>query len=360
MSGLRIAVIGSSRHPIAEPFAGGLESHVWHLSRELDARGHDVTLFAAPGSDPTSTGGAVAMEALDLSVAAAADSSMRPRQWVDEHHAYLSLMLRLVATGADEFDLVHNHSLHYLPIAMAPALRTPMISTLHTPPTPWLESAMQSVRTDEAGTFVAVSRHTARAWRHRCDGAEVIPNGIDTTAWTPGPGGDDLVWFGRITPEKGLHLAIEVARLAGRRLLIAGPVCDQAYFDDSIVKHLGDDVRYLGHLRQGDLDSVVGRAAACLVTPLWDEPYGLVVAESLACGTPVIAFARGGIPEVLDADCGLLVEPGDVTAMARGVGEVAQLSRRAARRRAVEHCSIQTMVDRYVDLFGRLVTRVAA
>ncbi|MDV7269190.1 glycosyltransferase, partial [Rhodococcus oxybenzonivorans] len=144
------------------------------------------------------------------------------------------------------------------------------------------------------------------------------------------------------------------ARRAGFPIVLAGPISDAEYFDRMIRPRLGPEVTYLGHLAQPELAAAIGGAAATLVTPLWDEPYGLVVAESLACGTPVAAFARGGIPEVLTPDCGSLVAAGDVPALARAIPDVVGRSRAAARAHARERCSERRMVDTYVDLYRRL------
>ena len=358
--GARVALIGAARHPIAEPFAGGLEAHVWALARGLLERGHDVTLFAGPGSDP-----ALGVRALDLrlprvSDAARADVSMPPPQWLDEHHAYLDLMLALADGRLGPFDVIHNHSLHHLPIAMAAAVGTPMLSTLHTPPTPWLESAVQ-VRERCDVTFAAVSEHTARAWSHLLDDVRVVPNGVDVARWPVGRGGGPLVWFGRLVPEKGAHLAIEAALRAGMPIDVAGPISDTDYFAARVRPLLArPGVRYLGHLTHQRLRAVLDGATAAVVTPCWDEPYGLVVAEALACGTPVCGFARGALPELLDADCGRLVGAGDVDALAAAIAMAPTLSRRAARRRAEAVCSIEAMIDRYEALYDELAGRVAA
>lgn len=353
MNSLRVALIGAARFPIAEPFAGGLEAHVWALSAGLRERGHKVTVFAGPGSDPRLGVDVIELRRPRLSTAARSDVSMGPAEWLDEHHAYLDLMLRLGRESA-EFDVVHNHSLHHLPIAMAGAISVPMLTTLHTPPTPWLESAIQVHRKCPV-TFAAVSAHTARSWQHLVPAAHVVLNGIDATRWTAGPGGGPPVWYGRIAPEKGTHLAIEAALLAGVELLVAGPIVDRAYYEAEVAPLLGSrGIHYLGHLAHEELARRVGEAAAVLVTPCWEEPYGLVVAEALACGTPVCGFARGALPEVLDPSCGILVAPGDVRALAESILAARGLSRQAARAHAQASCSLQRMLADYEDLYREI------
>ena len=351
---LRIAVIAPNRFPIRQPFAGGLEAHVWHLTRALAEEGHHVTVFAARGSDPMPEYANVAVEMLTLSAAAARPVPMPGAVFESDHHAYVNLMVELSDRRGRRFDVIHNHSLHQVPIAMAPRLRTPMLSTLHTPPFSWLESAIGATR-GRGVTFAAVSRHTANAWGHVVDPVLVVPNGVDVQRWPVGAGGRYLVWSGRITPEKGPHLAIEAAARSGLRLVLAGPIGNSDYFHEKIAPRLGTRTAYAGHLDQEELASVVGGAAAALVTPMWDEPYCLVVAEALACGTPVVAFARGGIPEVIDATSGRLVRPRDVAAMAAAIPEAVALSRGAVRDRAVARCGATAMVDRYLGIYRDLI-----
>jgi glycosyltransferase involved in cell wall biosynthesis len=267
---------------------------------------------------------------------------------MEEHHAYLSLMLDLARDGADDFDLVLNNSLHHLPVAMASSLRIPMVTTLHTPPVPWLESAIAVA--GDAGTFVAVSRAMGRAWSHVVS-ARTILNGVDPDRWVPGPGGDDAVWSGRLVPEKAAHEAIDAARLAGLSITLAGPVLDRAYFDRQIRPRLGDDARYAGHLDQQQLCELVGSSAVAVVTPQWDEPYGLVAAEAMACGTPVAAYARGGLLEIVTPRTGRLATTPDVEALARAIDEAAACDRGAVRRHAVQDHGLTRMVDEYEALF---------
>lgn len=347
-SGLRIGLVASNRHPIAEPFAGGMESHTWSLARGLRGRGHAVQVYAGAGSDPTLGDVHVLDESpLRLTADARRDVSMPAETFMRDHHAYQRLMLRL-ATDPD-VDVVHNNSLHYLPVAMAGTLRCPAVTTLHTPPTPWLESAAAS---GDGNIFVAVSAHTASRWSQRLDVAKVIANGIDLDRWPVGDGtGGYAVWSGRLVPEKGPHLAVAAAASAGIPLLLAGPAPDTTYLHEVLEPTLGRKARWVGHLDQSALARLVGAATVAIVTPCWDEPYGLVVAEALATGTPVAAFARGGIPELVTEHCATLAEAEDITGLAAAIRRSSGLSRADTRAHATQTCCAARMIDEYEQLY---------
>ncbi|WP_348693434.1 glycosyltransferase [uncultured Nocardioides sp.] len=295
---MRVCLVASNRYPVAEPFAGGLEALTHHLARLLVARGHDVTLYAADGSDP-----ALPVRTLTPAVFRPTEVSMRDvnapaEEWMGDHHAYLDLVLDLVRTGADRFDVVHNHSLHHLPVAMAGLLPVPLVTTLHTPPLPWLESAVAV--SGSASEFTAVSECTARAWAGTIEARPVL-NGVDTRARRPGPGGGPVVWTGRLVREKAPHLAVDAARVAGR-----------------------------------------------------EEPYGLVAAEAMSCGTPVAAFGRGALPEIVAEGTGVLCAPDDVAGLAAAIDEAAGCDRRAVRRHAVRRLSAERMVAEYEQVYASL------
>jgi glycosyltransferase involved in cell wall biosynthesis len=351
---VHVVIVAAARYPVREPFAGGLESLTWHLVRGLRERAVRVTLFAGEGSDPALDARPLRVRPLELSAAARADVSMVPEAFLREHHAYLQVMLWL--QRRDDIDVVHNNSLHHLPVAMAAAVPAPVLTTLHTPPTPWLEPAIAIADrgVHRSSAFAAVSRHTAAQWSHVVD-APVVRNGVDVDRWRPGPGGTDLAWAGRIVPEKAPHRAVAIARAAGRRLRIAGPIGDRQYHAEVLAPLLGDDVEYVGHLTVDELSQLFGASAATLVTPAWEEPYGLVAAESLACGTPVVAIDRGGLREFVTPDVGvLLAEHADAGAAEAAVRRATALDRSACRRHAVASCSVTRMVEDYLALYATL------
>ena len=284
-----------------------------------------------------------------ISDAARADVSMPAQAWLRNITPTCSCCSELADRGRADFDVVHNNSLHYLPIAMARTLSVPMISTLHTPPTPWLESAVQAGPCPVI--FTAVSEHTSGVWKHAIPEIRVIRNGVDLNRWRPGPGGGPALWLGRLVPEKGADLAIQAACRAGQPLDLVGPISDRDYYAAHVEPLLGGSVRYLGHLTHDELAVRLGRARACLVTPRWDEPYCLVAAEALASGTPVCGFARGALPELLDDRCAVLVEPDDVEALSAALSTAARLPRAAARAHAAAHCSQDQMIGQYEDLY---------
>jgi glycosyltransferase involved in cell wall biosynthesis len=340
-----IAVIAPLRHPIREPHAGGLEAMVWDRVRVLRARGHRVLLCAVEGSQFQEDGPAeFRLPAAVWSDEMDATDSTFPPGHLDRAIPALEEALDFIRRHAGTFDLVDNHSLHPQPLEWAARLGVPVVTTLHTPPLPQL---LEPARAARPGSLLAVSAYTAAEWRQHGVDAIVMPNAIDGSRWRLGPGGQDLVWFGRIVPEKGLHLAVQAARLTGRTLRIAGRVGDAPYFQKHIRPFLGNGAEYLGPLGQPDLARLVGGSACALVTPLWEEPFGLVVAEALATGTPVAAFDTGGIGEVAGtASAARLVPMGDVEALAEAADQLAstrgghRLRRRQARAAAVARFSL--------------------
>ncbi len=330
----------------------------WYLARWLSAAGHDVTLFAPPGSDVPG------VEVLELELQAPigdlarADVSMPPARFMDAHYAYQRLMLNLTADSRN-FDVIHSHSLHYLPVAMAESVAVPVVVTLHCPPTPWLEAALRGV--GPAGPrVVAVSAATAAMWSEAVEVDTIIPNGVDLDAWQMGAGGPDLAWSGRIVPEKAPHLAVETALRARRGLRLAGPILDREYFATQLEPRLDKRIRYVGHLAHEELGLLLSSSAVLLQTPMWDEPFGLTAAEAMASGTPVVSFARGGLPEFIGGPGGRLVDPGDIGALAAAVHAAAALPRHGVRAYAESTLGIDRVGRAHEELYARLVSSRAS
>lgn len=282
---MRIALLAHLHHPIAEPYAGGMEMHTSLVADELVRRGHDVTLFARAGSTTLA----------QLEPVLGDEFVYGPLRHSHSRDLVLDQAMRraLRRIGQGSFDVVFNNSLNPLPYTELDDY--PMLTVLHTPPT--LEKVNAVVgrpdwRPGARHSFVAVSKTNARAWRARLPEVSSITNGIRLSQWQPRgtPEKDLAVWSARITPEKGLHLAIDAAREAGMRLEFCGGIGDPAYFEQQIVPRLGPDVVNRGHLNHEELAAMVAGAAVFLATPLWAEPFGLSAVEAMACGTPVAAL----------------------------------------------------------------------
>lgn len=344
---MKIAILAHLKHPIAEPFAGGLEMHTYLLTRALRARGHAVTLFCAIGSDP-----AVDPTEICLPTGEGGGHLSRDAGIDAAELAAYSRIMDAVASG--EYDLVHNNSLHILPLRRSERLTVPMLTVLHTPP---FDPLAIGVRT-AATRFAAVSQTVAGLWHKIVPDLTVIGNGIDLATFPFEPIGSYspyAIWSGRIVLEKGLHLAIDATRAAGLPLAFAGPRLDAAYWTREIEPRLGPDLIDLGHLSQGELAVHLGQARVAVVTPRWEEPFGLVVAEALACGTPVAGFHRGALPEILDASSGCLAQADDVAALARAIGQASQCDRYACRCRAEALFDAASMTDRYEVLYREML-----
>ncbi|MBN1174193.1 MAG: glycosyltransferase family 4 protein [Micromonosporaceae bacterium] len=332
---MKIALLGPIAWRTPPRAYGPWEQIVSLLAEGMVERGIDVTLFATLDSETNAHLEGVVEHPYNE------DPSLNGRIWEAIHVANC-----LRRSG--EFDLVHNN-LDWLPLAMSEFCRAPMLTTVHGFCSPTILPAYQRARS----AYVSISDADRGPG---LDYVATVYHGIDVAQFpfTPRPT-DDLVAFGRIHPDKGTAEAIEIARRVGRTLLICGPVHDEQYYAEHVAPKIdGETVRYLGNVGPGDRARILGSAAALLHPIGFAEPFGLSVVEAMACGTPVIAYPKGSMPEVIDHGVtGFLAQ--DAEAAVSAVPAALSLDRAEVRRTALARFSADRMVDDYLRVYQRLL-----
>jgi glycosyltransferase involved in cell wall biosynthesis len=307
------------------------------LADGLVARGVDVTLFATLDSVTSASLDGVCPRGY------AEDPTMDGRVWEALHVAH-------VLARSDEFDLVHNH-LDWLPLAFAGHWRAPLLTTVHG----FSGAGILPAYARAGSAYVSIS-DADRA--PGLDYVATVHHGVDLAGLPFAPdGGPGLVAFGRVHPDKGTHVAVEIARRAGRRLTICGIVHDERYFAERVAPHVdGERVTFLGPVGPDRRGEILGGSAALLHPIAFDEPFGLSVVESMACGTPVVAFRRGSMAEVVDEGVtGFLVDDADQAAAA--VDRVATIDRARCRDQARRRFGADRMVDDYLRIYREVLGR---
>ena len=339
---LRVAMLAPPWIPVPAPGYGGVESVVSSLTESLVRRGHAVTLFCAPGS----TSRADVVTVLDKCYP---DEIERSLYEVD--HVGRAFDAIDAATNGDRFDLVHDHC-GFAALAMANRIDTPLVHTLHGPFT--ADTAPFYARHGHKAALVGISRAQLSSAPPGLGPIRSIPNPIDLRAWPLQERKDEyLLWIGRMTPEKGPHRAIAAASAARVPLVLAGVIQpgQQAFFDREVAPHLdGQRVRFVGEVGGTVKRSLFARARGLLMPIRWNEPFGMVVVEALACGTPVIAFPEGAVRDlVTDGETGFLVD--DERAMAVAVGNLPRIEPRACRAWVSQHCDVDVVAAAYERIY---------
>ena len=334
LAGLRVALLAPISWPTPPPGYGPWEQVASNIAEGMVRRGLDVTLFATGNSQ---TAGKL--------------SSVVP-VGVNEDPGLNGDVYGAIHTGklferAHEFDLIHNN-FDWKPLTYALATKTPpMLTTIHGFSSPPILGAYYAAA--QRSFFCSISDSD------RDPGLNYVStayNGIDPDAFTfVDRAGDYLLYLARFHPEKGAHLAIEVAKRAGVRLKMAAIPQDVAYFKELVEPHIdGDAVQFLGEVRGAQRDELLGGALALVHMTTRPERFGLTMIEAMACGTPVLGANMGSIPEiVVDGETGFLCD--DVAAAVARVPQLASLSRRACRTRVETTFSAERMVDRYIAAY---------
>jgi glycosyltransferase involved in cell wall biosynthesis len=332
---VRIAVLAPISWRVPPRHYGPWELFASLLTEGLVARGHDVTLFATSDSETS-----------------AVLSSVVPRGWSEDPDidpkVAECLHISEVFERACEFDIIHN-SFDFLPLTYTGLISTPVVTTIHGFSSPQIVPVYEKY--NKRTFYVAISNADMHP---SLEYLATIHHGIEVDDFTFNPtSGSYLAFFGRIHRDKGLVAAIDAAEQTGVPLRIAGIIQDQLYFKREIAPRLdGDRVQFIGPVQAEDRSSFLGGAMALLHLIDFDEPFGLSVVEAMACGTPVIAFDRGSMAEIIsDGTTGCLVA--DVTSAANAIRNVGQLDRETVRAAAVRRFSSDRMVDDYVAVYRR-------
>lgn len=336
---MRLAVLGPISWRTPPRHYGAWETVVTNLVEGLAKRGYDVTLFGTQDSVTAGALDAVAPRPYSE------DPALDPKVWEALH-------ISAAMERAADFDLIHNNY-DFLPLTYSRLISTPMVTTVHGFSIDQFRLVYRKYRDTN---FVSISDADRDPYLPY---VATVYNGIRLDEFSFNPDPDDyLAFVGRIHPDKGVHLAVELARATGRHLVIAGIIQDQEYFDSLIQPALGPDIEFVGPVGPPERDALFKDAYASLHLTTIPERFGLAMAESMACGTPVVGMDLGSVREVVEHGVtGFVVD--SMEGAVRAVEDVQRLDRRAARQRVERLFSVDAMVDGYLGVYRAILSEDA-
>lgn len=377
---MRIGILGTLSKPITTSSVGGTEAFCVLLAMGLKRLGHEVALFATPESSLPDiplipVGEHTRSHIREVCLGRGKELNQAERDAID-----LSLTARLIVTlqhHQGDFDVFHDNTSSFLTGSISDMIDRPIVTTMHMPAVgPNLYLQIPPLVTDPKNIYVSVSKYQQM---HTSIASHLIYHGMETNEFPVGTGdGKYMVWIGRISPNapKGVKEAIEVSKTTGKPLKVAGDISDQAYYTDVIQPSLGPPVEEVGVVTAQKKYTLLGNARVGLFPIQWEEPFGFVFLETMACGTPIIAFARGSVPEIVDDGVtGFIVNPSDrdkrgdwivkATGL-RGIEEAVEriyamssvsyeTMRRACRKRVETQFQTETMIRGYEQLYREII-----
>ncbi|MFZ2970293.1 MAG: glycosyltransferase family 4 protein [Minisyncoccia bacterium] len=349
MKRLKIAQVVSLQESVPPKGKNGLEFMVYYLTEELVKRGHQVTLFATADSKTS---------AKLVSVVRSPAMKKWNFGWSSIDYSMASMVK--VSEMADQFDVIHTHIGHTA-YYFANLIKTPIIETMHSP----IHKAKKIVKdyysSDKIGRYKKI-HHVFVSGSQRnnsllMESSSVIHNGIDMKSFLFRDNAEDYyAYLGYITPNKGPHLAVRAAKIAGVKLKIAGSFkgCEE-YFKKQIKPYLKKGyIEYVGVVNPRERNKLLGGAKALLIPLQWEEPFGLVMIEAMACGTPVIGFDRAAVPEIVkNGNTGFVVK--DVKEMARAIKKIGEIKREDCRSHVEKYFTMQKMAEEYEKVYNKVI-----
>jgi glycosyltransferase involved in cell wall biosynthesis len=339
---MRIAQISPLFEAVPPKLYGGTERVVYSLTEELVAMGHDVTLFASGDSVTSAT------------LAPMRDRALRLDPTVIDWVAIYYRMVEMIYRRKDEFDVLHFH-IDYFPLALFSRQRVPFLTTLHGRLD--IPEFVETYGTFASCPFVSISNSQRRPIP-QLNWIRTVQHGMPAELLTPRPVKQEYAAFlGRISPEKGVDRAIKIAGKAGLKLKIAAKVdnADKEYYDTLIKPLIRDnpDVEFVGEINDAQKPDFLSGAYALIFPIDWPEPFGLVMIEAMACGTPVIAFNSGSVPEVIDPGLtGFIVN--DIDQAVAALGKVHTLDRARVRATFDRRFTARRMAEDYLEVYEEL------
>lgn len=334
---MKVAIISPIAWRTPPRHYGPWERVVSLLTEGLVKEGIDVTLYATGDSVTGATLRSVCRTPYEE------DKEVDAKVWE-------SLHISEVIEQADEFDIIHNNY-DFLPLTYSSLIKTPMVTTIHG----FSSSKILPVfkKYNKKTHYVSISDADRN---EELDYIRTVYHGIDIEKFTLNKNaGDYLVYFGRIHPDKGTWEAIQVAKLAKKQLVLAGIIQDKAYFEKQVEPYLGEDVRYIGSVGPEERNKVLGNAFALLHPINFNEPFGLSIVEAMACGTPVLAFNRGSMPEIIQEGINGFIVNG-IEEMAEKIKAVGTISRETCRKTVESRFSQDKMVKEYIEVYKEILT----
>lgn len=342
MNKLRIAQVAPIAERVPPKKYGGTERVVYALTEELVKRGHEVTLFASGDS-----------------ISSAKIESVYPRALREDDvkdsygvNNWTTLNIGQAYAKQGEFDIIHDHM---APISLPTAniSTTPVVMTMHN--TFSRENRNNFALLDKPNIVTISNSQIVTA--HKLNHLGMVYNGLEMKHYPFGAESEGyLLYVGRISPEKGTHHCVQVARALDARLIIAAKLDEQnrEYFETSVKPFLNDRITWIGEVDEEERNELMSRSKCLLHPVVFREPFGLTLIESMACGAPVIAFDRGAIPEiVVNGKTGFVVQ--DVEGMIDAVEELDSIDREACRKHSLENFNAQKMADGYEALYEKLL-----
>lgn len=363
---MRILLVSTLKRNVAKDVTASRSRIIYTLAKGLVEKGHDVTLLGTADSviEGVKTISVIEKSWVDLP---AVENS-----YFQETASLVSLAQKMVAIQ-DDFDLIHTHTYpdFFLPL-MESQVHVPLVTTLHLQATDYIDEVISKFTKT---TFVALSNAHRRGFK-KTQIEHIVYNGIDTTVFSYQEKKDDyLLWIGRLSKAKdangtfldpkGIQHAIALAEKTNSYLKLAGSVEDMAFFYDFVKPHLSEKIQWVGTVSSEQLisrDEIVRlyQSAKVFLMPInWEEPFGMVMAEAMSCGTPVIAFDRGAVREVIaDGTTGFVVDPQKgVDGLAEALGKIATIDPKACRQRVEQHFSIPKMVEGYEAVYKDCIAK---